>query len=469
MAWLVNLAAVLLFSPWTGALAFLFCLLASVYGFGGVSLTIRMLPAWLFCFLVLPLPFRLDVELITSLQTLTARWSSRLLDALGVMHVLAGNTVELPGRKLEVEEACSGVHSLFACFSVTLFFALWMRRSLIRGGLLLLSAVGWVLVANSLRVVLVACLEKKGIPASEGFLHEMLGIGVFVFTMVMVLSTDRLILFFLPQREEHPKSSSRQNADDPRPTFLPTWRNTWLATRATVPLILLFGLLATAQGYMLAVAPPEEMRQRIAPETFANLNEGSLPANWGKWQRVGFDTQSRNRIEAEYSRYWTFDSGTGRSYASIDYPFYGWHDLLVCYRATGWTVAKQILHTADGSDEERLPFVEVEMSQPPVSHGYLLFYSFDDRGRPLDFRSSSSTSARILDRISNVRANWNDAGQKVAEGKQFEECYQVQLFVENYAPLTDADRKQAQEFFRVLCQEMRGKWLAKRSQAQPSP
>ena len=35
--------------------------------------------------------------------------------------------------------------------------------------------------------------------------------------------------------------------------------------------------------------------------------------------------------------------------------------------------------------------------------------------------------------------------------------------------LTDADRKQAQEFFRVLCQEMRGKWLAKRSQAQPSP
>lgn len=454
----VETFAVAVFSPWTGALGFLFCLLACTYGVGGRPLVLRLFPVWLFCWLILPLPFNLDQQLVTSLQTLTARWSSRMLDTLGVMHVLAGNTVELPGRKLEVEEACSGVHSLFACVSVTLFYVMWVRLPLIRGTLVLLSSVPWVMMANALRVVGVACLEKKGIPASEGLLHTLLGVGVFVFTLTMVLSTDRLILFLLPPRFDRFKMAPRiAQHDEPGPTFLPSWSDTWLGSRASFPAALLYGVLAGGQIFMLALPPPKAPPP-VAPATFSRLDANALPEKWGAWKRIAFDTKSRNNIEAEYSRYWTYDSGFGRVYASVDYPFRDWHDLIVCYRVTGWSAAQPTLYTAD-EQAGTLPYVEVDLTQAPVSFGYLLFYLFDEHGQPMDQRPKGVLYS-LRDRILSVRKNWTSAGRKLAQGRQGQDCFQVQLFVEGYTPISEADRRQAQEFFRMLCQEMRGKWLA---------
>ncbi|HWA97669.1 MAG TPA: exosortase/archaeosortase family protein, partial [Pirellulales bacterium] len=147
--------AVAIFSPWFAMIAALIVTLGMLYGVGGGRVLARMLPVWLFLWFMVPLPFDLGETLVTSLQSVTAVWSSRLLDTFGIMHLMTGNTVELPGNHLFVDEACSGVHSLFACVAATAFFVIWSRYRLVRSLLLLAAAFGWVLVDNAMRVVLI--------------------------------------------------------------------------------------------------------------------------------------------------------------------------------------------------------------------------------------------------------------------------------------------------------------------------
>src|SRR5436853_413288 len=90
-----------------------------------IAAGVLLAPAWFFLWLLIPPPLNLDQRLVTRLQTFTARQSSRLLDQLGVLHVMQGNVVVIPHKHLLVEEACSGINSLFSMLACTLFFVLW--------------------------------------------------------------------------------------------------------------------------------------------------------------------------------------------------------------------------------------------------------------------------------------------------------------------------------------------------------
>ena len=72
-------------------------------------LALLRLPAWLLLLLVVPPPLKIDYRLITWLQSFTSDSSSLVLEALGVNHMMQGNLLELPGRLLMVEQACSGI------------------------------------------------------------------------------------------------------------------------------------------------------------------------------------------------------------------------------------------------------------------------------------------------------------------------------------------------------------------------
>jgi exosortase len=154
--WVGLLLASLPYSPRLGTMAALVLLGVALYAVGGAALCRRLLPAWAFLWLFGLPPTSLDQRLMTGLQGLTARWSSNVLDVFGVWHVLAGNVIEVPGQRLLVEDACSGVHSLFAVLTCTLFLAIWLRYHWLRALLLLAMAVFWVLLANVARVVAVA-------------------------------------------------------------------------------------------------------------------------------------------------------------------------------------------------------------------------------------------------------------------------------------------------------------------------
>ncbi len=154
---LLHLWAVIVWWPPVDFLA----LATLLYGFavlaGGRRWAQRFLFPILFLFFMFPLsPVLLD-RVATGLQGLVTPVAAALLRAF-VPAYAEGNTIHLPGARLEVGEQCSGLRQILAFSALTLLVAYLSRRRLpVRVGLVL-AGLPIALTANLLRVLLMACL-----------------------------------------------------------------------------------------------------------------------------------------------------------------------------------------------------------------------------------------------------------------------------------------------------------------------
>ncbi len=343
LAWLLLTLGILLPSPWLGALAGLVLLGAATFGLGGAALYRRLLPAWALLALAVPLPSPLDSRLVAFLQHLSAGMVSCLLDGLRVWHNLDGNVLELGGRRIGVEEACSGIRSLLAVLACTLFWCFWQRRRFRHGVALTAAALGWVIAGNAVRVLAVALLDGTGrVNLATGLPHELLGAGLFVVMLALVWSTDHALLFAASlvspahcRLDDRRQVSTTGGRRSPWPAFAATplsWR----------PLTLAFGLLVLVQFFPYALftgrKPGGEASDPFA--RYTALTKNALPAQLGDWHQVAFETSDRQREDpvGAHSRTWRYQGKDLEATISLDYPFAGWHDLSACYRGQGWEV-----------------------------------------------------------------------------------------------------------------------------------
>jgi exosortase len=451
VSWGLLALAGLLFSPWLGAVSTLVTLAALAYALGGTALLRRLWPAWLFLWLIVPPPFELDAKLVSGLQTLTARCGSKVLDALGVFHVLAGHVVEVGARRFLVEEACSGSHSFFAVLPATLFLVLWLRRSLLQAALLVAAALVWVLVANVARVVGVTALATQaGLDLSGGWRHEVFGWLVFVVTVGLIVSTDCLILFFTSPVAPGPEPSrvlfrpaapptGGTPVPPPRsPLRLPDWRQTVLAGW---PVPVAYGLLAVAQVgvfWLLFFGP-----SRSIPGLDA-VGADFLPARWGPWQRGEYTRGWVGHYGAFFSHTWDYPAERYPAAVSLDYPFRGWHDLANCYVRIGWTVQEQAVHPPEAAEPSAPFLAELRLSKAPDQHAYLLYSLFDAQGRPVGPPGAPHTEGLLRSLL-----------RRAPGGQSGLPSCQVQLLVQSSAPLTPDEQRQAREFFGAVWERLR--------------
>ena len=148
--------------------------------------------------LLVPLPFNLDTQVILKLQSLSSRISSNILDMWGVLHLMAGNTLQLPDKQFFVDEACSGIVSVMSVIACGLIWAVWQNRSLPHMGLLILCGIGWAVSLNVARICIITFSHAWWqIDLSSGTPHEILGLCLFVVTFVALISTDKVLEFVL--------------------------------------------------------------------------------------------------------------------------------------------------------------------------------------------------------------------------------------------------------------------------------
>src|SRR5271166_1591998 len=375
-SWLLMALAAVLWSPLFGTLAALTTLLALAQSWGGARLVRAMLPAWAFLWVAVRPPLGLDLDLIYALQSVATRWSSRVLDLLGVFHVAAGHVIELADRRLLVEEACSGIYSLFVALTATLFYVLWVRRGWLTSLLLFAAATAWVMVGNVFRIVTTAVLWSRwGVDINSGWKHELFGLVILMLTVGLILSTDHLLqtvlgavrrvwseqlawwfrqawnalrLRFagkgarsgigwtapgLAGGRPGTRAARREAADPGEPTRWPATGGVWLASW---PVLAVFGLIGAGQ---LAVAARGALYAAPALErSLASLKADDLPERVGPYQREGFAVERNGSpgIRGEHSRVWTYRSPRATAVVSADYPFVGWHEVTDCYRGEGW-------------------------------------------------------------------------------------------------------------------------------------
>ena len=166
---------------------------------GKAAIRIAWFPLCYFIFMI-PLP-GMFVDLITgSLKGLIANIVESGLYAAGYPIARSGVILSIGPYQLQVEDACSGLHSMFSLSALgTLFMYLVGRKSLPHMGIMLASILPIAFVANVVRVMaLVLVTYYFGDEAGQGFLHGAAGMVLMLVALLFFFCLDLLLDKLLP-------------------------------------------------------------------------------------------------------------------------------------------------------------------------------------------------------------------------------------------------------------------------------
>lgn len=151
-----------------------------------------------------PVPKRLDdIYVVQPLQRFASRISEHAIDLLGIPVFRQGNVLEVPGMKLLVEEACSGIHSLYALAALGTAFVFLADRRWWEKLVLILATVPIAIAANVFRVSFTGILATTvSTKAAQGFFHEFSGLLIFLLGLGLFLLLAWLLRVWFPVPEE---------------------------------------------------------------------------------------------------------------------------------------------------------------------------------------------------------------------------------------------------------------------------
>ena len=101
---------------------------------------------------MIPLPAIVFNQVAFPLQILASRLGEVAISASGVPVLREGNVLLLPGRTLEVAEACSGIRSLLSLLMLAIILGYFTERRMGPRVAIAIAAIPIAVIANAIRV-----------------------------------------------------------------------------------------------------------------------------------------------------------------------------------------------------------------------------------------------------------------------------------------------------------------------------
>lgn len=466
-------------SPWTAALSFL------LVGNSLLCVNRHARQSWRLLALLIPLPLGRDQLFVQKLQQISSVKASVLLDAFGVPHRMRGNVLELADQRFLVEEACSGISSVYLMLATTCFCLVWYQTRAIRAVPLLLSVFWWAVVANVLRVFSIAAAHYFWrVDLSTGMLHELTGIVVLAFAFGMVYLSMQFLDFVFAPIGDGTVIRDNKVSLELTPTVL--WNlftvndlSVAHGARPKPPLglnvhrrLMLYSLSAflcvsAAANLALAYVPgllhiPRPLRHQqvtsdaAAAEIYGSLGEKlfreipgvSVATFEHKTWQAGRDQEAFG----ESSSVWTIDADSGKIRISLDGPFRGWHDLAHSYGNRGWKIvdyeAVPIRPTAD-DNQVTLQLIDAEGRSATLY--YCCFQSNGELIRIPGHADSDGLATGFRNRLQGV-------GSDVV----VTQVWQFQMLVPQSDNLIDSQAQAERQLFEQLVWTMLKRWRQSR-------
>ncbi len=425
-------------SHWIGLISCIASLWTTVWLFGGRQGAETFRGPFFFLALLVPLPLNLDLKLVNELQRVAAWLASGGLDFLGLRHAVSGVAIRTAEKGYMVEEACSGVHSLFSAVSALVFWGIFCRYSLVRLFILATQAVFWVLVVNAIRVFLIVYVDSRWqIALDSGWRHDALGFGMYAGILLCAISTDRFLIFLFPKSR---RATEAVNTEFLAPLLQPfSDFFTAVLDKPTLngrsSLIASVFLLVVCFLPLAGLATVSLVRNHTgtAENGLANValqrifNEKSVDPEWQGWKLTNFRNESRNSNDpfGVESAIWQFHGHGLDVNLSIDGWFQSWHDLTYCYQGIGWTI-----QNADnellGAGDDVIPHTRLSLYKNAPTYASVIFTCFDSTAtaiNPPDVKGSFFRTVR--DRLLTL-GNLSDADKAVKPP-----VFQVQLMIQS--------------------------------------
>jgi len=148
-----------------------------------------------FLFFSVPAPGWIVDGATVPLKVWISDWVTRALYAAGYPIAQDGVVIMISSYQLLVKDACSGMNSIISLSAIGMFYVYAFRwQSKLRSLILLAAIVPITIVANFLRVLaLVLIAYYGGINLVDGILHDLTGMALFVFAIVLLFALDGLL------------------------------------------------------------------------------------------------------------------------------------------------------------------------------------------------------------------------------------------------------------------------------------
>jgi len=185
------------------------------------------------------------------------------------------------------------------------------------------------------------------------------------------------------------------------------------------------------------------------------LSENQLPVQIENWQLNYYEQEDR-ATDSDLglrSDIWQYQTPQGVSMVSLDQPFYGWHELSVCYVSRGW---KQQSRTRIDSKVRGTqidwPYVQAEFVKATGEHGFLLFSHSDIGGKPFEPPEIESVLKSFLLRLQNLTSS------RVQSRLVYGQAYQSQVFISSPAELDGQAKQEIRERYLSIREILRSQF-----------
>jgi exosortase len=431
-------------SAWLALLAALLGIWGAVHLIGGQGMARLLAPALALVIVSTPLPVGLDQTLVVWLQQLATRVASNWLDLIGIFHVITGVAIQTPTQAYLVEDACSGISSLFAGLCVATMYCIWVGHGFARSILTLLFTVGWLLAANAVRVfAIVVASVRFDFDLTTGLAHEALGIVTFGSGILLALSTERLVLYWLPRTVDR-ASSQRTGFGQRWFGWLDKRRGSFRLSPLNVAVafsLIFFGSAAT--GFATSRGRSDAAVAVTAELDSDRFSAVTMPAEIGDWKLINQTVQERapDDVFGMKSHIWQYRRGDDQMAISIDGPYDDWHDLAVCYTALGWQLENYENLSLGGANDPAYA-VDLQLYREPLDRADILFVCFDANDqivRPLQMRGKV-----IENFLTRFRKLFTQATSSFTPP-----VYQIQVNAQFVSVVSDSDRLELEQVLRT--------------------
>ena len=177
--------------------------------FSGWKLLRAMAFPLAFLLFAVPIPVLIYNEIVFPLQFVASRFATSCLETLNLFPIMReGNVLIMPGMRLQVVEACSGIRSLMSLLALAAGYGYVAEKSTAVRWFLFLAMVPLAIVSNGTRVMITALMTNYiGPKAAEGFMHEFSGWVIFVVATALFLGLHSLTIFVRKKMGWMPKDS----------------------------------------------------------------------------------------------------------------------------------------------------------------------------------------------------------------------------------------------------------------------
>jgi len=169
-------------SPFVACVSMIFVISGVVLLTAGTRVFREVAVPILFLLLMMPLPVPIYNQIALPLRRIAAIVSTTVLQGVGIPVLREGNVIRLPGRTLEVAEACSGMRLMTGFIALGVAFAYLSRRPVWERVVLVASTIPIAVFANVVRVTGTAFLAHWGYNSLvDGPPHAATALVLFVF------------------------------------------------------------------------------------------------------------------------------------------------------------------------------------------------------------------------------------------------------------------------------------------------